>query len=72
MVDYAAELQAVGDYRLPITVYRLPINEDENYAAEQRSCGRLAVNNFVVELWLHLSIIQTSLILRSVCTNLGY
>ena len=31
----------------------------------------LAVNNFVVELWLHLSIIQTSLILRSVCTNLG-
>ena len=33
--------------------------------------GLLAVNNFVVELWLHLSIIQTSLILRSVCTNLG-
>ena len=31
-----------------------------------------AVNNFVVELWLHLSIIQARLILHSVCTNLGY
>ena len=32
----------------------------------------LAVNNFVVELWLHLSIIQARLILHSVCTNLGF
>ena len=34
-------------------------------------CWPLAVNNFVVELWLHLSIIQARLILHSVCTNLG-
>ena len=32
----------------------------------------LAFNNFVVELWLHLSIIQARLILHSVCTNLGF
>ena len=32
----------------------------------------MAVNNFVVELWLHLSIIQARLILHSVCTNLGF
>jgi hypothetical protein len=60
-------LLAIGFWPLAINVYRLP-----NTMQRSCSCWLLAVNNFVFELWLHLSIIQASLILLKFAQTLAH